>query len=276
MDDLDNATLETLVQIGRNSAGPQQVPGGNVPYVLVAEGYKAQALPELIYNDHNPHPERVKTTVNLLDAASFIGYYNLFSDENSRVFAWEPDIKITAVLDYHGAKEGAPRWGSHRAVLTLRQSEEWKVWTEKSNKQFTQQQFAEFLEQNSLGISSPTPAGMMEIARDLQATTEVDFGSSQRMQDGQVRFKYTETTKTTVGGDAITVPERFTLSIPAFVGGEDTKIEALLRFRIKDQRLVIWFTLVRPEEVIRKAFLECRNQIEKSLGISILNGCVQA
>jgi uncharacterized protein YfdQ (DUF2303 family) len=276
MDDLDNASVELLIQTGRNSAGPQQVTGGNIPYVLVAEGYKAQALPELIYNEHNARPERIKAAVSLLDAASFIGYYNLFSDENSRVFAWEPEIKITAVLDYHGAHEGAPRWGAHKAVLTLRQSEEWKIWTANSNKQFTQQGFAEFLEQHSLDISSPTPAGMMEIARDLQATTEVDFGSSQRMQDGQVRFKYTESTKTTVGGSDITVPERFTLNIPAFIGSEDTKLEALLRFRIKDQKLVIWYTLVRPEEVIRTAFLICRNQIEQALGITILNGSVQA
>ena len=267
--------VSAIAELVRSGAGPQSVPNGNVPYVLVPEGHKAQALPELIFNDHNATPERVKATVSLLDPASFIEYFKLFSDDASRVFAYEPEIKVTAVFDYH--ESGVePRWGQHRAVLSLRRSEEWQTWTGSNNKQFTQAAFAEFLEQNAMDIETPQPAQMMEIARDLQATTEVEFGSAQRMQDGQVRFKYTESTKATMGGGAIAVPERFMLTLPIFVGGSEIDIEAMLRFRVKEGKLVIWYTLVRPESATRNAFLAARNQIAEALSITILNGSAPA
>jgi len=188
------------------------------------------------------------------------------------VFAFEPEIKVIAVLDYHGAAEGGPRWGQHRVTLMLRKSEEWIRWTNANNKHFDQAGFAEFLEQNAIDITTPDPAAMMDVARDLQATTEVEFGAGTRMQDGQVRFKYTETTKATVGAGQIQVPERFTLTLPVFIGGERVKMEALLRFRVKDCKLVIWYTLVRPEETIRSAFLAARNKIAETLKITIING----
>ncbi len=157
-------------------------------------------------------------------------------------------------------------------TLNLRQSEQWKVWLGRSNKQFAQMEFAEFLEQNGIDISRPAPAAMMEIARDLQATTEVEFGAGSRTQDGQVRFKYTETSKATVGAGQLAVPEQFTISTPAFVGGALVDMQALLRYRVREGKLVIWYTLVRPEEVIRAAFLQSRNWIAEKLSITIING----
>lgn len=271
---MDKATLLEMVKLGRLSAGPQAVDGGNVPFVVVPEGCTVKAMPELIYNEHAARPERIKQQVNVYDAGSFMDYYNLFSDDNSRVFADETKISVAAVLDYHGAREGSPRWGQHRLTLLLQTSVEWKVWLGKNGKQMTQQEFAEFLEQYSLDIIRPDPAAMIEVSRELQATTEVEFGSAQRMQDGQVRFRYSETTKATCGAGQVAVPESFTISIPAFVGGARVPMDALLRFRNKEGKLTIWYTLVRPEEVQRKAFLDCRDEIASGLGISIINGAV--
>lgn len=273
MEEITEAAIQKLVDLGRVGMGPQSVPNGNVPYVLVPEGYQAKAMPELIYNEHAVRPERIKGHVLVLDPVSFTNYYRLFSDPNSRVFADETTLKVLAVIDYHGALEGgAPRWGSHRLILNLQKSEEWKVWAGANNKQMTQQGFAEFLEQNSLDVIKPSPADMMEIASDLHATTEVEFGSGLRQSDGQVRFKYTEAVNATVGGGQVKVPERFTIQIPAFVGGVRVPMDALLRFRVKEGKLTFWFTLVRPEEVIRNAFIDARNAIATELGITIING----
>ena len=272
MSDLTPEIVTALLNAGRLGMGPQAVPAGNTPYVLVPEGAMARAMPELVWNEHNPAPERVRQKVTVLDTGSFNHYYTLFNDPNSRVFADESTLKVLAVLDYHGAAEGGPRWGSHRLTLSFRQSEEWKVWIGANNKKMTQQEFAEFLEQNSLDVTKPAPADMMEIASDLQATTAVDFGSGLRQQDGQVKFKYTETINTTVGGGQVSVPERFTISIPAFIGGDRVPMDALLRFRVNSGKLTFWYTLVRPEEVIRSAFIDARTFIGTTLGITIING----
>ncbi len=267
-----NESIQTLIDTGKTLAVPQTVQkfeGGNVPYYMSATGPKA--CPELLYNEHAERPERIKQNVSVLDPASFCEYFGLFRDANSRIFAFEPEVKVIGVLDYHEGI-GAARWGQHRLTLTLRHSPEWLRWNGMNNKQFTQQQFAEFLEQNAIDIMDPTPATMMEVARDLQATTEVEFGGGIRMNDGQVRFKYTETTKSSVGASQLAVPEQFTLSLPVFVGGDRAEMGALLRFRVKEGKLVIWYTLVRPEEVIRLAFLSARDEIAAALELTIING----
>lgn len=272
MADLNQETVVELVKLGRLSAGPQQVERGNVPYVIIPDNCRALPLSDLIYNEHAATPERVKAAVSVLDPQSFIEYYKLFSNESSRVFAFEPEIRVTAVLDYHASQGGDPHWCQHRITLTLRQSEEWKRWLGSSNKQFTQEAFAEFLEQNSVDIVKPSPAEMMEVAKDLQAKTEVEFSAGIRMQDGQVRFKYSEKTTSSVGAGQLQVPQEFVVQIPAFVGGARVPMQALFRFRVKDSKLVLWYTLIRPEEVLRTAFMEARDTIADTLDITIING----
>lgn len=269
---LNKASIDELVALGRESAKPQMVVGGNVPYVLVPDGCKVQSVPELIFNDHAATPERIRANVGVLDPQSFIQYHTLFADANSQVFANEMNVSVVGVLDYHAHGQGTPRWGQHRVTLTLHHSEEWKIWIGKNNVQMNQQVFSEFLEQNAMDVTKPTPASMMEIAGDLHATTEVEFGSGLRQQDGQIKFKYTETTTTKVGAGQVSVPDRFMIEIPVFVGGERIDMEALLRFRMKEGKLTFFYTLVRPEEVKRTAFIAARDHIASDLKIVIING----
>jgi uncharacterized protein YfdQ (DUF2303 family) len=277
MNEITDETIQSLIEVGRLAAAPTEVKNAgavSVPYIVV--GGKVTQLPELQFNEHAAAPERIKQTVTVFDPESFAAYYTLFNDENSRVFADETALKVLAVLDYHAAGDGnSPRWGQHRLLLTLRQSEEWKTWNGSNNRQLTQQQFAEFLEQNSTDIVTPNPASIREIAEDLEATVDVEFAAAQRMAGGKVNFKYTETTKTTVsGGKAVTVPDQFTLSIPVFIGGLPLQVGAFLRYRIKEQKLVFFYTLLRPEEIVRTAFDQARTQIADNLSITIINGSV--
>lgn len=269
-----DATVQSLIALGRETAGPQTVqtiPGNPVPY-LVYKG-EVKTFPELVFNGHGERPERVKGTVKVFDPASFVAYYRQFADDHSRVFADDAARTVTAVLDYHeGAKADAARWGAHRVMLELRHSEEWKTWLAGNNKKMSQQEFAEFLEQNAMDISHPQPAAILDVARDLQGTTEVEFGAGVRTSNGQVRFKYTETVRATVGGEKVEVPESFTIAIPVFIGANITLIQALLRFRLNQGKLTFFYTLVRPEQRVREAFADARTMIAADLGAEIING----
>lgn len=273
MAELDKATVLELVKLGRLNAGPQAVPGGNVPFVLVPDGCKVTALPDLLYNEHSERPERVRQTVQVFEPDSFLGYFEHFSDGASRVFADETSNTVTAVLDYHQSATG-PRWGSHSLVLKLMPSVEWSAWLGKNSQNMTQQQFAEFLEQNSMDIIVPDPAAIIEVANELKATTEVEFASGQRMQDGRMRFKYSENTRTTCGAGEVAVPEQFVISIPAYVGGQRVNLNALLRFRVKETKLSFFYTLIRPHEVQREAFMAARASIQARIDTAIINGKV--
>jgi len=87
-----------------------------------------------------------------------------------------------------------------------------------------------------------------------------------------MNFRSTETTKASVGASQLSVPERFTIQLPCYVGGFQVPIEALLRFRVKEGKLDIWYSLIRQEDVARQAFLGSRDEIAKALDIVIING----
>lgn len=266
-------TVQSLIELGRQTSGPQTVPGGNIPFVYGEDG-QIVSLESYVYNDRNARPGRVKQSVTVLDPASFVAYHKLFADEGTRVFADEPGRKVLAVLDYHEASAEAvrPRWGSHRVTLHVRESEEWKVWAGMNNKPMTQQGFAEFLEQNAMDITSQSTAAIIEMARDLEATTETDFASGLRMANGQTKLRWTETVKARVGSSEVTLPDQFGIGIPVFVGGAAQPVNCLLRFRVKDGKLTFWYTMVRPESVLRTAFLAARDEIASELGVQVLNG----
>lgn len=272
MAEFDAEAIQKIADLAR-VAEPRIVTQNGVPFAVIPEGAHVVSLEQFAFSTHAKQPERIKQTVTVLDPISFIEYYRLFSDEESRVFAYEPQNSVTAILDHH-INDGSPRWGQHKLTLAMRHSEEWTRWTGSNNKQMTQQAFAEFLEQNSIDIVDPAPAAMMDVARDLIANTEVEFGSGLRMSDGQVKFKYTETVRASVNGGTVSVPEKFQLMLPVYVGGERVRIDALLRFRVKDGKLSLWYTLIRPEEVLRSAFVAARAAIAAELEITIINGAV--
>ena len=275
MADITGQTVQQIADLTRKGIGVQDVEMGTHSFIVIPNDCKVESLERFTFNEHQERPERVRQSITVLDPESFIAYYALFSDTQSRVFANEPASTVVGILDYHAAGEGnAPRWGHHKLTLKMEFSEAWKQWTGLNNNVMTQMKFAEFLEQNAVDISDPTPSRIIEVARDLDGTTEVQFGGGTRTQSGNVSFKYTATTKTSVGGAQIEVPERFTLFIPIHVGGPRMEIDALLRYRLKEGALTFFYTLVRSEEAQRTAFISARQLIADKLGITIINGTV--
>lgn len=275
MSELTADAIAYVAQLARaGGPSPIKIDNSNVPAVLVPDGYKVESLEKFVYNEHSAAPERIKAYPNVLDVESFVEYFNTFND-NGAVFADEKNSKVIAVLDYHQGAS-SPRWGQHRLTLELRKSEEWNTWFARNNKPFTQTEFAEFLEQNGMDITKPEPASIREVASDLQVHSEVSFGSGVRTSDGRLQFRYTEENKATVGGNAVIVPESFEITLPVFVGAPKITIMALLRYRVKDAKLSIFYTLIRPDHMVREAFRETRDVIASTLNITIINGAPSA
>lgn len=271
---LDGTAIQELVGLGAQRGEIRIIDGvkGALPFVVIPSDHKVQPLSDLIYHPNQEFPVRKKANVRVLDGPSFCEYFKLFSDEDSRIFADETRASVVAILDYHHKGENQPRWGEHRVTLSLQFSEQWQRWTQASGKKMTQEEFAEFLEQNGIDISDPTPAAMMDVARDLQAKTDVEFGSGLRTQSGQVQLTYSETVKATVGKGNIEVPDRFKVFIPVYVSGESVFLNALLRFRINQGKLTFWFDLVRKEDAQRRAFVDVRDRIARELAVMVING----
>lgn len=269
---LSDKMIADIVKLARGAVTVQTLDKGGVPFAVIPADCKVESLAAMLYNVHNERPQRKSGVVKVFDAPSFCEYFLKFSDEHSRVFADETASKILAILDYHGAGENAPRWCAHRIELTLRKSEEWKLWTGNNGKQLEQDKFATFLEDNAPDVIKPHGATMIEVARDLSAKTDVEFGSAIRLQNGSVQFKYTETVKGTFGNAQLDVPEKFVVAIPVYVGTERVEMTARMRYRINGGKLTFWYDLLRADVVEREAFLAVYREIAAKLGVTIING----
>lgn len=270
-DVLNKDTVKELYGYGRAAADVKEV--GNTPFVVIPNDHKVVGLAEYKDNPRAERPLRVKGTAKVHDVPSFCEYFTLFHDENSRVFADEDKATILAVLDYHGALGGgAPRWGEHRLELTFRHSKEWNEWKGKDGQRTQQMEFAEFLEDHAPDIITPDAATMLEVARDLSAKVDADFGSAIRMNNGSVQFKFSEQVKATFGSGQLEVPEQFIVSIPIYLGCDRVSITARLRYRINAGKLSFWYDLLRADNIKREAFLVARKTITDTLAITDISG----
>lgn len=272
---MNKDSIKEIARLVTEGLAAKSVTGGNTEFIVIPDGHQVKSLAEFKYNEHAAAPERIKQTVNVVDAVSFIEYHKLFSDSNTRIFADESGLNVLAVLDYHGAggnEVGGARWGSHKLNLALVFSPEWDLWSRQNNQKMEQMAFAEFLEQNARDIVEPAAAAVIDTARELEGKTEATFGASARTQSGAHSITYNETTTAKVGNNKVEVPDKFKIRVPVFFGGDKVDIEALLRYRVEGGKVKFFFTLIRPKEAVHAAFLVERAYIAKGTAAEIING----
>lgn len=269
MEETDTSVVQEIAKLAQ--AGMIKGDANGVPYVIVPDDHQIIWLDKYLSNRETPI--RKEGSVHFTDAASFIRYWSLFSDEGSRIFADQTNTTLTAVLDYHMAGSDSPaRWGKHRATFSLVPTTEWVTWSNSNGKRKSQMEFAEFIEDNAADIFSPKAADMVQIARELEAKKDVDFASSVRLNNGKTQFKYSETIKATVGGGQLEVPELFVIRLRVYQGTDPVEITARLRFRIQESKLTLWYDLLRPHTVREQAFESIVNKVSKEANTDVLIG----
>jgi uncharacterized protein YfdQ (DUF2303 family) len=301
-DDKNAAFLTEAVSLGQKLGKPI-TDATEIPFAIVPNDSRMVSL----LNEKYPYglpkrkPEHIKAAVGLTDADSFCKYIKLYQDSRTRVFADPKAMSFRAVLDYHCAND-APKalpaaepetagatWVTseatytvagaefldHQATLILRTSEQWNLWMAKNEKEIQQAEFAEFIEDNFRDISTPSPATMLEVARDLTATVEMNFASKVTPKSGAVKFAYQEVVTAGVGqaGD-MEIPDAFTILIPVFFGEKPVSIEARLRFRVNGGKLRFIYKLYRPAELLSDAFKLAASAIGENLGLDVLLGSI--
>lgn len=169
------------------------------------------------------------------------------------IYADAEQGRFTAVLN--DATAGLPGWGDHRAVLTLKQTEPWKLWASRDGKIEGQVEFAKHIENGLPEIIDPPAADMLELAQHFNASTRVNFKQAHRLRDGRKALEYEETIEAKAGErGTISIPDVFHLALVPYEGSAVVEVIARLRYRIDSGSLRIGYELVRPKEVQRAAF----------------------
>lgn len=253
---------QTVADLAVTSIQPHELQPG---VYAVADGRGAVAVIDTDQYDAVPRHTEASRTVT--DAASFVAYVNRHKLAGTEVYAHTSSSSVVAVIDSHEGSYNDAGWQRHRLTLALEHTKAWKAWTERDLGQnargwFGQQEFAEFIEDRALDVQEPDHARLIELATRFEATKKVDFGQATRLDNGEVKFEYTETIGAKKGtkGD-IEFPKELKLAIRPYIGGPIYFVFASLRYRIAEDGLRLGYALQRPENILEAAFADIVTEI---------------
>lgn len=266
----DNETNpETIKEIARMARAAAPVitglPDGKTG-ILLPDGYHLEKLQE-----KHPTPTDIVGRIDLTETASFTQYVNRFKTNDTQLIADMDRTLIKATIDYHKS-DGTPAKALPHAYLSIKLSDEWLAWSKINGQFMDQQSFAQFIEENSIDIIDPDGATLLEMVSHLKARKNVEFESGKNLQNGETQFVYREEIKGTAHKGEITIPDKIELLIPILFKGVELEVQAFLRYRIDEARLMFKIDLHRPEHILSDAFDSVLEQISKTVGILPYHG----
>ena len=265
----DNNIAATLSKILPKAT--QLADAGKDSHAIVIAKPHGTTLETLDLEKFQPAPRRKTGSPTFSDAASFAHYIATHAIDGTTAWAkFNPqnnDLAFSAVLDEHS--KDTPAWRQHRAAFTPDTSAEWKTWTARNGKTFTQVEFAEFIEANASDIvpvnGTPTDLDMLQMATNFIANEDRQLKSAVRLQSGGVNLSYTADVD---AGTAETMKmfDKFTIGIPVFQDGNSYPIVARLKYRMNKGAVSFFYELIRLDRVHRTAALGQIATIRESLG----------
>lgn len=183
------------------------------------------------------HAYLVKQSVKTTDEST---------SDNVVLFADRDKLTFHAFLDYHHPADEY-RWLNHSASVTYKESHQFGIWKGSDGEKMSQEEFAEFLDENVLDITDPTGSDVVSFASCLEARRTEVFKSSKNLSNGEVQFNWTNESS----GDAVTkFPTDMKLGIPIWTNGEKIQIPVKLFYRVSEGRLMFWYKLRNLENII--------------------------
>lgn len=240
---------------------------GGTPVLVLQNGQSAEDLSRF-----RTHPTRKKAHPTFYQCESFTRYVNEHKIGATRIYV-PSNTTLLAVIDHNGAGEEKPGWAEHRATYNMQHSLEWQTWTQKSGQKMTQKDFCEFVEDNTKDFADRTD--MLELVRTLQVNSNVAFSSWEKDDNGNVALHFNKMVQAQAGPKGeVELPQRFTISIPCFVGGVLLPIEAKLRFEIseQDKKLKLWYELQKIQQMLTEHTKQVVGTVAKATEIQPFYG----
>ncbi|WP_316150485.1 DUF2303 family protein [Cupriavidus sp. BIC8F] len=227
-------------------------------------------------------PLRKRAKVRLLDADSFIEYVKRHGSLVDSTIWGKADyqagkVEFVSIINDHGEDDNKPQWRDHTARFSPEFSEEWRRWFGGNRKPMSQAEFAAFIEENLKDVASqdgaglPTGAQMLEMALSFEASQDMRFKSAIRLANGGVQMSFTQ------DDDDQTLQkmqlfERFAIGIPVFWNGDAYRVDARLRYRVREAKLTFWYELIRQDKTLEAATATLITKIREQTGTPFFFG----
>lgn len=246
--------VQAVIDLEIAETPPRLLETGQVSAVSVPAGGSV-ALIDLTGDQHQERPLRKSGTTVVRDADSFVTYVEKHHTEGTEIYADTTNHTVTAVLNAHDSMSDLPNWCDHLVRFETVKTKSWKEWTGVDGQQLRQEQFAEFIEDHTLDVRSPSSAEMLEVAQSLIVNRSVAFESTKRLQDGRTAFQYREESAAKAGQTGeLEIPEELELVLQPFEGAAPQLVTARFRYRLNGGNLTLGYKLNRPDDVIRSSF----------------------
>lgn len=261
--DLTKDAIEHLLMTGRGQLEIKENTGGD-PFFIKPSG-EAQSVAHLF------PPRRIAQKPMFQDVASFIDYVNRFKTEATLIFAHltETTATLIAVLDYHAP--GKPDYCKHIATFTTLETPDWKAWTENDREPMGQVDFATFLEEYAHLFKVPDGASLLELVKSLHGHNNARFSQAIRLDNGAYKASYEEDVvvrgvNSVQGGD-LELPPTVKAGVQVFEGGPVYEVNARLKSRINERRLVLFYETINRPLIIRDNIMLLTKKVGEATGI---------
>lgn len=246
----------------------------NIQRAALPPGWTVHERDDVIFQDR---PRRRTGKIDLTTSESFIDYINRHSIQNATSVYCDAQydsgqVKFLAVINDHQAAQPdreLPEWRDHLASFSPKGSVEWSRWHGTNKQSMSQIEFALFIEENLRDIASvdgmPTGQQLLEMALSFEANQDMRFKSAARLQNGGIQMSFVQ------DDDSQTLAkmqmfDKISIGIPVFWSGDAYRIDARLRYRVRDGKLFFWYELIRPDKVIEDATKTLIDTIREKTG----------
>ena len=250
-----------MLQLGAAFIEPQQRPDGSGAYVILPADMTLHSIVDARYL-----PDHVKQSVQAFDPASLADYVKVFKDNDgtSAIFADLPNRTLRAVLNYH--TPGKPNRSDHNVVLTVALDPIYAAWNKLDGVLVDQVEFARFLEEHAGEITTPDPAQIVEIARSLEVSTNIEFKKAVNLQSGLVQLNFVEQDNARTPGN-FEIPKAITITTPVYFGGLAQEVKFFFRYVAKNGTLRFKLDQYRRSHIERDAFLDITKAVATAAGV---------
>lgn len=254
--------LQTLQKLMERTELPS-TPGPNGrPFIILPDKYQVACVEHLLAN-----PARKTGLPQFQRQQSFCQYVNDQKTEASRLYV-PTATSILVVFNHHGTNSQAG-WGDHKATLTLTHTQEWKTWAQFNNSKRVQRDFAQFIEDNSEDVATPTGAELLELIRTIKTSTNLECTGEIDDKGDTASGGFIIQTKTKAGAkQELELPGEFLLMIAPYEGSAKLPVLARLRIEACPPKLSLWYELLKVQKIEKKALEDIVAAIEVAVDMT--------
>lgn len=293
--------LQALIDFAKERTQPEEYtftdPEGIAPDVVAIVGFGdnggVQVLPIDFKRDaYRKAPLRRKGTIETHTLASFLDVVNRDKQPDSVIFADVPSRKLTAILDFHGKADSAPRFGQDRVTYDFKISPQLDAWIRAAGSLMDQKTFSQLIdnrigdvgegpfEEKSIahefarrrGIAFASIADLLVFTRTIAAKSSTASTEIVDEQTGDVSIQFAKKGNVeTPDGKPVQVPFAFVLTIPVLngLGSTEFNIPVRLRYSIDDKSITWRIELHALDKFIQAAV----DESVKTVGSTAPAGC---